>query len=323
MTTFQSVTTHLIHTVQKPNESLVAAWLFGDADRAVSNTGDWIQVRVGVMKQADIGQANRKIDFLGSWSNIRNVLRARRALKITGQQDLFYALEVGDIVVLEVTVSGQPSSEVGMSLECEFRRVGSLNEQRDRRPIDADLPPPRRPQRPVFSLGRHIEDANVREAAEVLEADLNTSGITSFFVTYPIAVAMGFVNADIQQESNDDAVAATGSTYQDLEELTLTPPDGRPYIALLWGKSSFEGNNVEGNLRIRNDTDGTNGDSTRQHGPTDGDFYSVPIFHTETITDGGAKTFKLQGNGGAGGSWDDHQLMGILVPLEQATRRLS
>lgn len=318
----QSTTIHLIHPVSRENETLVAAYLFSDQDRAVSTGDSFLKFRLAIMRKGELGEDSKKIDYLGGWDSTKHVLRARQLSKITGQQDLFYPLRAGDLVVLEVTVGGQPTSEAGISLECEFRRVGEVSTERDRRLLEPDLPAPHRVVRPVFSLGRYIQQTPVREAVEVLEDDLNLSGVTTFFVSYPIAVAMGFRDIDYGSEDSDGPTGAPGP-YQTLETLVLTPPDDRQYLAILMGRSSYSGAANLADLRISNTTDGVNGDPSITYSAAPAEWHNCATFFQEVIEDGEAKTYVLEGTVDAGGQWYFHQLTGFLIPVEQAARRSS
>ena len=319
----QSTTTHLIHTATRENERLVAVNLFADQGRPLSTGDNWLVIKIGVLKPGEVGRAHRRIDYLGSWDSRKNILREQQRVKITGQQDLFYPFAVGDILVAELTVNGQPTSEAGMSVEAEFQRLGSVSTEQDRRPVEPTMPSPRRPGEPLFSLGRHIEDPNTRAAAESLESALNESGVTTFYISYSFSPSLGFVDAPYATDDNSSTVNATSSTFEDLEEITLTPPDARSWLAILMGQGSFLGG-AQGILRIRQDTDGNNGPTATVGRSGSGDIAHAAVYYMEVITDGEAKTFKLQGSGSTSGYWGyTKHLQGFLMPLEQATRRLT
>lgn len=174
------------YAAERDNEVVRRVRIYSDVERPKVGADTWHQVRVGVSR------SETETDWLGGWSQRERPLPAREPIDLTGPQDLNFPLTPGNVCVVEVARSGWPEDIEGTTVEWKFARVGGVRRVPDRRLIDdASYPRPRRVSKPLFSLGRFVREPNVRQAAEALEAGLNTSGISEWVVPVPLFEMIG------------------------------------------------------------------------------------------------------------------------------------
>ena len=218
-----------IYSTERDNEVVRRIRLWSDTTREKAQHGGF-RVRVGVA----VGD---KTLWVGQWSQFEQTLKAREFIDLTGIPDLNWPLEVGSVCVVEISQQGSPGqTSLGMAVEWKFARVGDHGaDPVAQRLDDAQFPPPRS-VRPLFSLGRHIDNPDLRAAIEPIEEDLNTSGVTEWVLSIPLpSISGGGIEPTAKSDIFDygHVVVMAGPTVfaqLNLTVFTITPPDSSvPY----------------------------------------------------------------------------------------------
>jgi hypothetical protein len=213
-----------IYSTERTNEVIRRIRLWSDTTRLKSTTGGY-KVRVGVAKD---GQTF----WLGQWNQYSQTLKAHEYIDLTGIPDLNHPLEPGSVCVVEIDTQGSPGQgSVGMAVEWKFTRVGETGDEPTSQRLDDVIFPPSRGVRPLFSLGRHVNDPDLRAAIEPIEEDLNTSGVTEWVLSVPLpAISGGSTEAVAFAEVFDYGhvvvmVPPSGFAQLNLTVFQITPPD--------------------------------------------------------------------------------------------------
>jgi hypothetical protein len=220
-----------IYSTERTNEVIRRVRLWSDTTRPKVEAGGGYVVRVGVAE-------GDKTYWLGEWNQWNRTLMEREHLELTGIPDINFPLKVGQVCVIEVLQQGAPGQgTLGMCVEWKFARYGNVGDTEVAGRIDSEEFPGARKTYPLFSLGKHIDDNEVRAAVTPLEETLNTSGVTEWVLSTPIPQigGSGFEEAFYHEEANK-SVHVSGPTgfiaLPTLPVVTLTPPDPAiPYRA--------------------------------------------------------------------------------------------
>ena len=277
------------HNVTGSNEALRSITLWSDTARAVSYASYYV-VKVGVADGA-------KVDWVGTWDGSANTLSARTSLELAGygSDDRDDLLQQGAALLVEVERVGSPSpSAAGLTVEFHLERVGGNSE----RPA------------PLFQTAGYIPDTRTRAAVDGLQGQLNDSGVTRWSVAVPLSdPAVEILDAEgspePQYDNNNSTFTPTSSTYVDLEEVTVTVPNGQTHRIVLIGGASMlpdAAGAVDGIVRIYNVTDSVAGAPTvaASHSTAAGYQASVSVGWMETISGPATKVYRLQGNKNSG-----------------------
>lgn len=277
------------HNVTGSNEALRSITLWSDTARSVSYASYYV-VKVGVANGA-------QVDWLGTWDGSANTLSARTALELAGygSEDRDELLREGAALLVEVERVGSPSpSAAGLTVEFHLERVGGNSE----RPT------------PLFQASGYIPDVRTRAALDGLHGQLNDSGVTRWSVAVPLSdPAVEVLDAEGSPEpqfSNDPSTfTPTSATYVDLEEVTVTVPNGQTHRIVLIGGASMLPDAlgaVDGLVRIYNVTDNLAEVATvaASHSTAAGYQASVTVGWMQTIAGPATKVYRLQGNKNAG-----------------------
>lgn len=169
-----------VYSTERGNEIIRRVRIWSQTNRNLNGNGGYV-IRVGVSNQQ--GQ----IDWFGEWNQFETKLLAATVTELTGIDELNRPLARGEGCVIEVAPYGLPEQDsTGISIEWKFGRVGGVTDAAAKR-LDSDrYIAPRSVNKPLFSLGKYVENRNTREAVEPLEQTLNSSGVTEWVLTVPI-----------------------------------------------------------------------------------------------------------------------------------------
>ena len=169
-----------VYSTERLNEILRRVRIWSDTLRP-KNKGSGHVVRVGVATATSI-------DYLGQWDQHSTTLQPRVPLEMLGVEALNRPLREGEVCVIEVGQYGVPEQlSDGISIEWKFGRVGATGGNSGRRMDQSGYEEPRAITSPLFELGKHMQDRDVREGIEPVVDALNTSGVTEWVLTMQLS----------------------------------------------------------------------------------------------------------------------------------------
>ncbi|HUW09393.1 MAG TPA: hypothetical protein VM537_06650 [Anaerolineae bacterium] len=169
-----------VYSTERANEIVRRVRIWSDTTREATANGGYV-VKVGV------ANSSGAIDWFGQWNQNTTTLQGSAIFELTGIDELNRPLSRGEGCIVEVSDYGTPGQTyTGISIEWKFGRVGGVTDAAGKRLDSPDYIAPRSVNKPLFSLGKYVEDRNTREAVEPLEQTLNSSGVTEWVLTIPL-----------------------------------------------------------------------------------------------------------------------------------------
>ncbi|MCP5065896.1 MAG: hypothetical protein GY946_04955 [bacterium] len=265
------------YRARQENEILRSAYIQSEADRERSIT-NFHRVRLGV-------RDGQYTSWIGTWDQSSNKLDGGSPLRILDAQRVGMRLVKGHQIVAEVKAVGSPTPINDSVIDLDIERVGSVRGR--------ETPP-------VQSGTDQLSDA-VREAIEVIQSQIKSSGLSSF--AYPMYLRDAEIEKDQQSQVASDSttssksVTVTGAFVDGDVSITVTlPPGATRARGIVFAQASFDSSVAatlssldvaisDGSSDYADGLGGSNGD---------GEHDNVTAMHLIEVTQDTTYTIRLQ-----------------------------